>query len=143
MVVLNEPTVGDTVAEPMLDEQIAPKIFPLPSLVPVAEIAVIVSVGRELFCYDVAGKRWSWTLSLNHTISGLPTEDFYQVSKSCIVSRKNILTAFRTNSRSALLLLAKPKDHYALVSYRENTIFGLWYKLRIISAKRSDFKNIK
>lgn len=119
-----------------------PSAQSLPAFVAVAEIAIIFSRNREMYCYDWKGTNWGWTLSLNHTILDLANEDFYQISKSCIIARDNILAAFHFSARATQIVLMQPKGCYALVSHRENTAFALWYKKVILPADQNTYEEL-
>lgn len=92
-----------------------------------------------MFCYDWEGTNWGWTLSLKHTVLDLAGEDFYQISKSCIIARNNILAAFHFSARATKIVLTQPEGCYVLVSHRENKAFGLWYNKMILRADQNTY----
>ena len=134
--VLQLPEAENIIVQP------TPSAHSLPAFVAVAEIAIIFSRDREMFCYDWKGVNWGWTVSLNRTILDLANEDFYQVSKSCIIARANILAAFHFNTRSIMLVLVQPTGCFALVSQRKNAAFGLWYKKVILPADQNTYVDL-
>jgi hypothetical protein len=101
--------------------------FKLTSNQEIKEIMMIVSINRDLFLYTHLTSRQPWTTTIRDTIALLPKDEFFQISKSCIISRDNIICAYQGSSSTIELELKFPSGGFATVSQRTVPNFIIWY----------------
>lgn len=109
--------------------------FKLTSNREINEIMMIVSIKRDLFLYTHLPSRQPWTTTIRDTIALLPKDEFFQISKSCIISRNNIICAYQGSSSTIELELKFPVGGMATVSQRTVPNFILWYDQPIFPPK--------
>lgn len=101
----------------------------------IEDIALIISEDRNLYWYGKTAKKELWYNNLGLTSQFLPKQEFFRVSKSCMVARSNILAANYQSSKRVVLSLALPAEIEVNVSQRNTPAFILWYAMPIRAKK--------
>lgn len=92
-----------------------------------ANVMLIFSEKKHNYCLLSDGERVYWPHSIEHALSQLPREEFFQITRSQIVSRTNIISAKKHTSRRILISVKVPKNQQSFVSQDNSPAFITWW----------------
>ncbi|RYD97283.1 MAG: hypothetical protein EOP54_11430 [Sphingobacteriales bacterium] len=125
------PAFEDVIAEPSATAAVKEPLQ-LPPGWELSQLWLVLSVKRVAQVYHQDQLTMPWTRNIKDTMPLLSTADFFQINKSCIVRRENILRAFYPrDKRNIKLVLVTPYQKIVTVGRFQRIEFEEWYELEI------------